>query len=121
MFATTDPNQRTAAAPVAPHTGRVTLINCFVVPEERDEAFHELWTRMSAYFRAQPGFRSLRLHRALSPGAAYRWVNVATWDSAAAFHAAHLGDEFRAAITQPGWDEFPSSPTLYEVVTEHEA
>jgi heme-degrading monooxygenase HmoA len=44
-------------------------------------------------------------------------VNVATWESEADFRAAHASDEFRKVVTQPGWDEFPSSPMLFEVVT----
>jgi len=27
-------------------------------------------------------------------------------------------DEFRRVVTQPGWEEFASSPMLYQVVTE---
>jgi heme-degrading monooxygenase HmoA len=109
--------QRTAPVPDAEVSGPVTLMNSFTVAPERDEAFHAIWSRTSEYFRAQPGFVSLRLHRAVSNDASYRWVNVATWESEAAFRAAHASDEFRAAVTQPGWEEFPSSPMLYEVVT----
>src|SRR5262245_21069576 len=70
------------------------------------------------YFTAQPGFISLRLHRAVSADAPFRWVNVANWESEAHFRAAHGTDEFRRLVTQPGWEEFPSSPMLYQVVTE---
>jgi hypothetical protein len=45
-------------------------------------------------------------------------VNVANWESEAHFRAAHGTDEFRRVVTQPGWDEFPSSPMLYQVITE---
>ena len=84
----------------------------------RDEAFHELWAKTARYFTAQPGFISLRLHRAVSADAQYRWVNVANWESEAHFRAAHGTGEFRRVVTQPGWEEFPSSPMLYQVVTE---
>jgi heme-degrading monooxygenase HmoA len=97
--------------------GPVTLMNRFAVRPERDEAFHELWTETSKYFRAQPGFVSLRLHRAVSSDAEYRWVNVATWESEAHFRAAHATDEFRRVVTRPGWEEFPSAPMLFEVMT----
>jgi heme-degrading monooxygenase HmoA len=112
-----DAEQRTAAAG-ATTSGPVTLINSFRAAAGRDEAFHELWERTSHYFTRQPGFRSLRLHRAVSDDAAYRWVNVATWDSEAAFRAAHATAEFREVVTAPGWEEFPSTPVLFEVVTE---
>jgi heme oxygenase (mycobilin-producing) len=45
-------------------------------------------------------------------------VNVARWDSEAAFRAAHATEEFRAVVTADGWEDFPSSPELFEVVTE---
>jgi heme-degrading monooxygenase HmoA len=45
-------------------------------------------------------------------------VNVAVWESEEHFRAAHGTDEFRRVVAAPGWDEFASSPTLYQVVTE---
>jgi heme oxygenase (mycobilin-producing) len=107
-------------APAGDHeaTGPVTLMNRFAVLPERDDVFHALWTETSKYFMAQPGFVSLRLHRAVSSDAEYRWVNVANWESEGHFRAAHGTEEFRRVVTQPGWAEFPSSPTLFEVVTE---
>ncbi|HKR69179.1 MAG TPA: antibiotic biosynthesis monooxygenase family protein [Streptosporangiaceae bacterium] len=117
------PNRIAAEARVAPAsddvlTGPVTLVNSFAVSPDRDEAFLAQWTQTSKYFIAQPGFISLRLHRAVSADAQYRWVNVANWESEAHFRAAHNTDEFRRVVTQPGWEEFASSPMLYQVVTE---
>jgi heme-degrading monooxygenase HmoA len=109
--------ERIAPKPDRPIDGPVTLMNRFAVPPDRDEAFHALWSSTSEYFKAQPGFLSLRLHRAVSKDAEYRWVNVATWASEADFRAAHSTDEFRRVVSQPGWREFPSSPMLFEVVT----
>lgn len=118
MLDTVDPARRTAASPVAAHTGGVTLINSFVVPAGREAAFQALWSSTSSYFRAQPGFLSLRLHRAISPDAHYRFVNVARWSSLTLFQAAHDTDEFRQIVGQAELREFPSSPSLYEVVVE---
>lgn len=112
---------RAAASPASEHAGGVTLINKFVVPADREDAFRQLWDATSRYFRARPGFCSLRLHRALSPDAQYRFVNVARWASLTDFEAAHQTDEFRTVVGQPGWSEFPSNPALYEVVVEHDA
>jgi heme-degrading monooxygenase HmoA len=98
-------------------TGPVTLINSFRVAPDRDDDFHALWERSSRYFRRQPGFVALRLHRAVSHDAPYRWVNVATWESEADFRAAHGTDEFRSVVTASGWEEFPSAPVLFQVVT----
>lgn len=116
MKAETTPEGRTASAGEGPETQPVTLMNSFVMPEGRDGAFLELWTETSHYFRRQPGFLSLRLHRAVTPGTPSRYVNVARWASDADYRAPHGTDEFRALVSQEAWREFPSSPVLYEVV-----
>src|SRR5262249_53637520 len=72
------PNRIAAEDRVAPAsdghlTGPVTLMNSFVGRPDRDEAFRARWTETSRYFTAQPGFISLRLHRAVSADATYRW------------------------------------------------
>ena len=121
MPPTIDPAKRGAALPSDPPEGPVTLINSFVVDPRRDEAFEALWTQTSVYFRAQPGFVGLRLHRGVSPDATSRYVNVAVWESAAQFAAAHATEEFRQVVSQPGWREFPSSPTLFEVAIAYDA
>jgi heme-degrading monooxygenase HmoA len=112
------PEARTAGRTERQVTGGVTLMNSFVVPPERDEAFQAMWDQTSKYFIARPGFVSLRLHRAVSADASHRWVNVATWASEADYRAAHSTEEFRRLVTQAGWQEFPSTPVLFEVVTE---
>jgi heme-degrading monooxygenase HmoA len=121
MSDTINPVERTAKAPVTAHDGPVVLVNRFVVDPARDEAFVPLWERTSHYFRVQPGYVSLRLHRALSPDATHRYINVATWSSAAAFRAAHETKEFFEVVGQPEWSEFPSNPALYEVIIEDDA
>src|SRR3954453_22036119 len=68
---TTTPEERFGSAPSSESDRPVTLINKFVVPVGRDDAFLERWTEASEYFRVQPGFVSLRLHRAVLPDAAY--------------------------------------------------
>lgn len=118
MTTSTDPARRGAVAPERAQDGPVTLINSFVVPEGREAAFHALWTTTSSYFRGQPGFVSLRLHRALTPNAQYRFINVANWVSGAAFNAPHATLEFRTLVSDPQWREFPSTPALYEVMTD---
>ena len=90
----------------------VILINAFDVPDETtDEDFLRGWERAATYLREQPGFVSSRLHRALAPGARFRFVNVAEWTSPHEFQAAVNSEEFRqiAAGAAPG------SPALYEV------
>ncbi len=95
----------------------MTLIHGFTVADGRDEDFRQLWNETSAYLRLQPGFVSLRLHRAVSPDAPFRWVNVVVWASEADYRRSHQTDGFRRLVMQPAWRQFPSSPALYEVVT----
>src|SRR5690349_14320732 len=109
---------RTAPSPVQPLTGGVTLINSFEVPAEREAAFIELWRAMASYFRTQPGYVSNRLHRAVSPGARYRFVNVVQWRSEADYQASHRTPEFLKGVQAPEWQEFPNVPALYAVVLE---
>lgn len=111
-------DERTAPKGATPAAGQVTLINSFQVPPGRDAEFRSLWGRTSRYFIARPGFVSLRLHRAVSDDAPYRWVNVAVWEREADFRAAHGTEEFRSLVTAPGWSEFPSLPILFEVETQ---
>jgi heme-degrading monooxygenase HmoA len=91
----------------------VILINPFDVPEgTQDEDFLHGWERAAEYMRNQPGFVSSRLHRALSPDARFRFINVAEWTSPQDFEAAVRSEEFRE-IARAG----PAgSPALYEVV-----
>ena len=94
----------------------VVLINTFEVPEGQDEAFLEGWERARAFLATQPGYLSTRLHRSLSPGADFRFVNVAVWQSAQAFQAAIAQTAFTNA-TIP----FPFHASLYDVVREDRA
>ena len=91
----------------------VVLINPFEVPEGvDDESFLEGWQRAADYMRQQPGFLSTRLHRALAPGARFRFINVAEWASPQDFQAAVGSEEFRELARDAG----PNFPALYEVV-----
>src|ERR1051326_5284437 len=112
------PADRTAPSPAQPHTGMVTLINSFEVPTSREAAFEAMWHAMAAWFRAQPGYVSNRLHRSVSPDAQYRFVNVVQWRSEAEYQAAHRAPEFLRRLQTPECQEFPSRPALYEVVID---
>jgi hypothetical protein len=57
----------------------------------------------------------------VSPNAAYQFVNVVQWRSAADYQAAHRSPEFLAQIQAPAWQEFPNRPALYQVVLEANA
>jgi heme-degrading monooxygenase HmoA len=100
-------------------TDAVTLINVFEVAAENLEPFLARWRERAELMSNQPGFRSLRLHRALSREARFQVINVAEWDSAEALHA---------AVSQQGWLEkaeqavdeldFSATPAIYRVTLE---
>jgi heme-degrading monooxygenase HmoA len=93
----------------------VTFINLFQVAPGRDEAFGALWRPVNRYMGTQDGYQGHWLHRALRDDATYRYANIATWESADAWQAAH-DEQFRTLVSAAGWREFPSTPSLYQVV-----
>jgi heme-degrading monooxygenase HmoA len=89
------------------------LINPFEVLEGvDDDRFLEGWGRAADFMRAQPGFVSSQLHRAVSPNPRFRFVNVAEWESPQDFQEAVRSAEFQAMAA----DASPNYPALYEVV-----
>lgn len=95
----------------------VTLVNCFEIPQGREDEFFALWQHVNTYMRAKKGYIEHKLHRSLAPDARFRFVNVACWASVQDFNAAH-DEGFRALVGQPAWEDFRSLPGLYEVVHE---
>ena len=100
-------------------TEPITLINVFDIRERDIEAFLRQWRERAEFLGSQPGFRSLRLHRALSPDARFQLVNVAEWDSAEALQAATAQDFFQQSA-QRSVQEFDvdAFPAVYRVVIE---
>lgn len=98
----------------------ITLINSFEVAAGREEQFLQLWKQVNAYMREKPGYLGHKLHRAITPDASYRFVNVARWASMEHFHGAHDAG-FRELVGKPEWSAFPPHPFLYEVVHELES
>jgi heme-degrading monooxygenase HmoA len=97
----------------------ITLINIFEIPQAEVDAFVQGWQERAAFLSRQPGFRSLRLHSALSPDTRYQLVNVAEWDSAEALHAATSQDFFQQSA-QRSMQEFAvtAHPAIYRVAIE---
>ena len=94
------------------------LINPFeVAPELPEDQFLAGWQRAAEYMRSQPGFVSTKLHRAVSPDAKFRFVNVAECESPGAFQQAVSSEEFRAMAGRG-----PANyPALYEVAVAIES
>jgi len=95
----------------------VRFINCFEVPEGREDDFMRVFAEVNAYMTAQPGYVSHRLHKSLSPEAKYRFINDVEWESPEHWRAAH-NPEFMANASRPDWSFFTSTPALYDTVDE---
>ena len=91
----------------------VILINPFEVPPNvGDDQFLTGWDRAAELLRVRGGFGGARLHRAVSPDARFRFINVAEWESPQHFQAAVSDESFtRLAQNSP-----PNYPALYEIV-----
>jgi heme-degrading monooxygenase HmoA len=100
-------------------TGPVTLINVFQIDSDKLELFFAEWRKRAEFMAQHPGFRSLKLHRALTPDARFQLVNVAEWDSADALHAATAQQYFqqstRRSVQEVG---VTAHPAIYRVALE---
>lgn len=102
-----------ASATMAEDTG-VTLINVFDVPEGALEASIEMWKQSRDFLQTQPGYISTALHQSISPDAQFILINVATWESAAAFQAASAAMRQSSGIAPVEGLTF--TPGLYTVI-----
>lgn len=107
-----DPNfpiQNQLAIDAAP----VVLINVFTLDPADEDGFLAIWADDAAFMKAQPGFISTQLHRAIGPSPTY--LNHAVWETTAAFAAAFAHPDFRAKLAA-----YPSSavamPHLFQPV-----
>jgi heme-degrading monooxygenase HmoA len=97
----------------------VTLINIFEIDVSEVEAFMEGWRERAEFMSTQPGFRSFRLHRALSHDSRFQLVNVAEWDSPEALRAATADERFQKSVReQMGKFDMTAHPAVYRVAVE---
>jgi heme-degrading monooxygenase HmoA len=100
-----------AAAPFAAEDGSpIMFINCLQCANEDEDAAFSVWREINAYMVTKPGYRWHKLHRRAHPDAAFGFVNVVEWESAAAWEAAH-DQGFRALAARPDLP-FTPIPTL---------
>ncbi len=96
----------------------VNFINIFEMPADREEEFSAIWHHIFApHFMAKPGFVSYKLHRALSPDARFRFVNVTLWESAEHIMAAH-DERARELLSRPELDVVTAHPGIYKLISE---
>ncbi|WP_330228751.1 antibiotic biosynthesis monooxygenase [Nocardia sp. NBC_00508] len=96
----------------------ITFINVLEIPAEQIDEFIENWHERAKIMREAPGFRDVRLHRALLPHARFQLVNVAHWDSAEACAAAGANATVVASV-DAARQVASANPALYEVVAEY--
>ncbi|MCP2287960.1 antibiotic biosynthesis monooxygenase family protein [Nocardia amikacinitolerans] len=96
----------------------VTFINVIELPADRIDEFVEQWRERASLMREAPGFRDVRLHRALLSDTRFQLVNVAHWDSVEACEAAGLNKTVVASVAEA--EKFAdANPGLYHVVAEY--
>jgi heme-degrading monooxygenase HmoA len=102
-----------------PDSGPITLINVFEIPPDDVEQFLQQWHERAGFLGMQPGFRSLRLHRAIHPDTRFQLVNVAEWDSAEALQAATAQDFFQQSAQHSVQElAVAAHPAVYRVIIE---
>ncbi|MBL1240832.1 MAG: antibiotic biosynthesis monooxygenase [OCS116 cluster bacterium] len=90
----------------------VTLINRFHVPAEVEEEFLERWEEDGQFMLSQ-GCLSGQLHKGIEGSSSY--INIAVWESAAAFVKAFSNPEFQAVLASYP-ENISASPHLFEKI-----
>ena len=88
----------------------VVLVNIFHVAPEQTNALISAWADDARFFKAQPGFISIQLHRGIGGSATY--LNYAAWESVGAFRAAFGNPTFQSKL-QHYPDGTTGSPHLF--------
>lgn len=97
-----------------PADAQVTLINVFEVPESALPATIDGWEAARDFLAAEPGYVSTTLHRAIDGEARFQLINVAVWESEAAFAAA--ARRMAAEGIFPRIEGVVVNPALYTVI-----
>lgn len=93
----------------------VTLLNVFIVPNEKEEEFLNNWRATAEHFSKTPGFVECHFHRNTGVGnGTFKFINIAKWDSAEAWRVAH--DAYPP--TEYKVDGVKGHPAIFEVVAE---
>lgn len=98
----------------------IRLINCFEVPDNRDEEFLARFRDVNEYMAGKAGYLGHRLHRALVPQARYRFVNYVEWRSAQDLTAAR-DDRYRDLVRAVHTAGFDSTHAIYDIVHQRSA
>ena len=85
--------------------GSVVLVNVLTVDPADEDAMVASWTRDAEVMRAQPGYISTQLHKAI--GGSPTYLNYAVWESVEAFRKAFTSPQFQAQLA-----DYPKSATV---------
>ena len=92
----------------------VILINAFIVPDGKEAEAVSYWEQAAEFMKAQPGYISTALHKAILPDAKFRLVNIAKWESSEAFMKA--SHRLRTTAGLKPIDGVVPTPSLYTVI-----
>ena len=95
----------------------VTFINVIELPAEAVDDFIAQWRGRVDRMRSAPGFRDVRLHRALLPDSRFQLINIAHWDTAEDCHTAGADPMVTASVAEAE-ETATAHPGLYRVVAE---
>lgn len=84
------------------------LVNIFTVAAADEAALLAAWEKDALWMKAQPGFISTQLHRAV--GESHAFMNYAVWESV---------DHFRAAFTHPEFQQALAAYPTSAVISPH--
>ena len=91
--------------------GSVVLVNVFKVDPGDEDALVAAWAHDAEFMRAQPGYISTQLHRAI--GGSTTFLNYAVWESVESFRDAFSNPEFQQRIGQYP-DSAVAAPHLFK-------
>jgi heme-degrading monooxygenase HmoA len=95
----------------------VTFMNIFEIDPATVDGFAAGWSDRARLMSSAPGFRDVRLHRAVSSAARFQLVNIAHWDSVAVWRAATQNSAMTAATGVARAHATPNT-AIYEVAGE---
>lgn len=93
--------------------GPIVFFNTFHVAPDEIDAFMEAWEVDGEFMKRQPGYISTQLHRGIAGSTTF--INVAEWESVAAFRAAVTSPEFQASLSRYP-DSAVASPHIFAKV-----
>ena len=76
--------------------GSVVLINVFTIDAQDEEALLAAWSHDADFMKAQPGYISTQMHKAI--GGSTTYINYAIWESVESFRNAFSNPEFQKRI-----------------------